>query len=108
MIVVLANVQVVPHHMTRARELSKEHVARSRLEPGCLSHAVYEDPDRPHHLAFVEEWASEADLLQHFAVPASAEFANEMGRLAATRVNMRLYRAEAMPFPRAPAGSAGA
>lgn len=103
MIVILATVQVVPRHMAQALELAQAHVARSRLEPGCVSHSVYEEPGHPHQLAFVEEWASEADLLRHFAVPASIDFVNEMGRLAATRISMRLYRAESMPFPRQPA-----
>ena len=103
MIVVLAHVQVAPQHRLRALDLATTHVARSRLEPGCVSHAVYEEPGHPNRLAFVEEWASEEDLLRHFAVPASIEFVNEMGTLAAARIGMRLYRADAMPFPRQPA-----
>lgn len=101
MIIVLANVQVVPHHIDEARRIAREHVERSRLEPGCVSHAVYEDASRPNHLAFVEEWASEQALLAHFAVPASREFVNHLARLSASHTRIRLYQATEMPFPRA-------
>lgn len=99
MIIVFGNVQVAPHHMERARRLAREHVERSRQEPGCVSHHVYEDPDRPNHLVFVEEWASEQALKAHFAVPASVEFVNELGRLAASRSRIRLLQATEIPFP---------
>ncbi len=39
-------------------ELSLEHVRRSRLEPGCLSHAVHRDAEEPLRLVFVETWDS--------------------------------------------------
>ena len=63
------------------------------------ANAVYEPPDQAHRLVFVEEWADEQALRAHFAVPASVDFANEMGRLAATRTQLRLYQATEMPFP---------
>ena len=99
MIIVFGNVQVAPHHMNEARKLAKEHVERSRTEPGCISHNVYEDPDRPNLLVFVEEWTSEQALNQHFAVPASVEFVNAVGRLAATRSRIRLLQASELLFP---------
>lgn len=102
MIIVLADVQVVPQHIDEARRLAREHVDRSRQEPGCLSHSVYEDDTRPNLLAFVEEWASEEALLAHFAVPASREFVDRLARLSASRTRIRLYRASEMPFPKAP------
>lgn len=108
MIIVFGQVQVAPAHMARARQVAREHVQRSRAEPGCLSHAVYEDPDRPNLLVFVEEWASEQALRQHFAVPASSAFVNEMSQLAASRTQIRLYQATALPFPRSAASAGGA
>lgn len=99
MIIVFGNVQVAPDHMERARQLAKQHVERSRAEPGCVSHAVYEDPDRPNQLVFVEEWASEQALKTHFAVPAPIDFVNEMGRLAASRSRIKLFQATELPFP---------
>ena len=99
MIVVFGNVQVAPQHMQQARQIAKQHVERSRAEPGCISHAFYEDPDRPNLLVFVEEWESEHALKQHFAVPASATFGKQMGALAASRPHIRLLHATELPFP---------
>lgn len=99
MIVVLAKVQIVPDRMPEALALSREHVARSRAEPGCLSHAVYEDPDRENLLVFVEEWESEQALWQHFAVPQSGVFAKTLRDMAAARPAMRLFTAAELPFP---------
>ena len=93
MIIVLANVQVAPNRMQEALALSRQHVARSRTEPGCISHAVYEDPERPHLLVFVEEWESQEALTRHFAVPDSVASVKELGRLAAARPRMKLYQA---------------
>ncbi len=99
MMIVLGNVQVAPEHLQQARQIAREHVERSRAEPGCISHAFYEDPERPHLLVFVEEWESEEALQQHFAVPASAAFGRQMGSLAASRPQVRLLHATAVPFP---------
>lgn len=99
MVIVHARVHVTPDRMQDAWQLAQQHVARSRLEPGCLSHAVYADPDREHHLVFVEEWASQAALQQHFAVPASAAFVDALAAMAAERPRIRLYEATELPFP---------
>jgi len=99
MVIVIAEVDVVPRLLDEAFALSRAHVARSRAEPGCLSHAVLVDPDRPTHLVFVEEWATEAALQDHFAVPATQQFVDALAVLAAARPSVRLYRAQAMPLP---------
>ena len=93
MIIVFGNVQVAPHHMNEARKLAKEHVERSRTEPGCISHNVYEDPDRPNLLVFVEEWSDPATLAAHFAVPASQAFVHEVTALAETPPVLRMFEA---------------
>jgi quinol monooxygenase YgiN len=102
MVIVLGNVQVVPHRLQQALAISREHVARSRAEPGCVSHAVYEDPDQPNHLVFVEQWASEEALQAHFAVPASVDFVNALAAMAAGRPRIRMYKAAELPFPGKP------
>lgn len=100
MIIVFGRVDVAPDHLEQARRIAREHVARSRAEPGCVSHAVYDDPDRPGQLVFVEEWESEQALMRHFAVPASIGFARELARLAASEPVIRLLHAKELPFPR--------
>lgn len=99
MIIVLANVRFPPHRLKEALALSKDHVARSRSEPGCLSHSVYADPDHDNQLVFVEEWESEDALQRHFAVPQSVEFVNAIGAMAASRPRIRFYKATELPFP---------
>jgi len=98
MMIVMGQVQVAPQNMERAREVARQHVARSRTEPGCISHAVYEDPERPHLLVFIEEWASQEALMRHFAVPDSVASVKELGRLAAARPSMKLYEAVERPL----------
>lgn len=100
MVIVFGNVPVAPVHIAEALALAREHVLRSRTEPGCLSHAVYEDPDRPHQLVFVEEWASQEALQQHVALPASVAFGQALVRLADGRMQVRMFEATERPFPR--------
>lgn len=72
---------------------SLDHVRRSRTEPGCVSHAVHRDAEDPLRLVFVEEWADQAALQQHFQVPASRSFVKALGALAAEPPRMAIYEA---------------
>jgi quinol monooxygenase YgiN len=77
--------------------LSLEHVERSRKEPGCVFHAVHVDCQNPLRLFFFEQWADEAALRAHFAVPASREFVKSLsGRIVQTS-GAEIYRAEPIP-----------
>ena len=71
MIVVTGSVTAREDSFDQMRELSLEHVRRSRTEPGCISHAVHVDCENPLRLVFFEQWADRAALLAHFSVPAS-------------------------------------
>ncbi len=90
MIVVLGDVDVRPEAIDEALAISREHVERSRSEPGCISHDVLTDPDRPHRLVFVERWEGRAALDRHFEVPESAAFAHALGRIAASPPSMQI------------------
>ena len=85
MIVVLGDVRLRAGVADEALRISREHVERSRSEPGCISHDVLVDPNEPDRLVFVERWADRAALDVHFTVPASIEFAATLGELAAER-----------------------
>jgi quinol monooxygenase YgiN len=76
------------------RAISLEHVRRSRLEPGCLSHAVHIDAEDPLRLFFYETWADRAAVATHFAVPESGAFVRAAAKLAAEQVGIQLYEAE--------------
>ncbi|MBB3047005.1 quinol monooxygenase YgiN [Litorivivens lipolytica] len=85
---------VVPEaKLEEALRLSREHVARSRAEPGCLEHGVYLDPDVAGRLLFVEKWASEAALKQHFAVPESIAFVEAISAIASESPSLSMFSA---------------
>ena len=75
MIVVTGSVTAREDTLGAVRELSPEHVHRSRKEPGCISHAVHVDCENPLRLVFIEQWADRAALQAHFAVPETRAFA---------------------------------
>ena len=79
--------------LAEALDLSLEHVRRSRLEFGCVSHAVHQDAGNPAHLVFFEEWADRESLDAHFAVPASREFVKAVRALAVTAPSISIYEA---------------
>lgn len=102
MIVVLGHVVAKADGYTQALALSQAHVVRSRAEPGCVAHAVHQDTENPLRLVFVEQWASQEALWEHFRVPASREFAKALAGLAAEPPAMAMYEATELPMPGKP------
>jgi quinol monooxygenase YgiN len=80
----------LPHARTLVA-LSREHVTRSRAEPGCIAHAVHHDTEHPQRLVFVEQWSDRDALQQHFKVPAS--LVKALAALASEAPCMTLYDA---------------
>jgi quinol monooxygenase YgiN len=72
---------------------SLAHVQRSRTEPGCITHGVHRDVENPLRLVFVERWADRAALDRHFAVPASNEFVEAVGRLTVAPATLSIFEA---------------
>jgi quinol monooxygenase YgiN len=99
MIIVLGSVLAREGRVNEALSLSQEHVARSRAEPGCIAHAVHQDSENPLRLVFIEQWASQEALWQHFKVPASRAFAKELGGLAQEEPRMAIYEATPVQVP---------
>lgn len=99
MIIVLGRVTTRADGFAQALELSQEHVARSRAEPGCIAHAVHHDTENPLGLVFVEQWASQEALFAHFKVPASKVFAKALASLATEPPHMDMFSAEAVGLP---------
>ena len=96
MIIVLGSVTIQQGSMDQALALSREHVARSRTEPGCLAHAVHIDAENPQRLVFVEQWSDHAALQQHFDLPDSRAFLAAMLPLASEAPSLNIYEASAM------------
>lgn len=94
MIIVMGSVEVRAVRLEDALRISQAHVARSRAEPGCLSHAVYRDTENLQRLVFVEQWADQAALDQHFKVPASRQFVKELGEMATSPPTLHLFDAK--------------
>lgn len=96
MIVITGAVTARPDTFDELRALCLEHTKRSRLEPGCLSHAVHVDAENPLRLFFFETWLDRAAVATHFAVPESGAFVRAASKLAADQTAIQLYEAEAV------------
>lgn len=93
MILVLGSVVAEAGHFDEVLRLSREHVARSRTEAGCVSHAVHQDTENPNRLVFVEEWQDQAALQDHLRVPASQAFGKALTALASVPPHIVIYEA---------------
>ena len=76
--------------------ISLEHVKRSRLEPGCISHAVLQDKENPQRLVFIEQWADISALSAHLGLPASRDFGKALTELAEGTPKMTVFEANAL------------
>jgi len=94
MILITGAILARPETAGELRQISLEHVHRSRTEPGCLSHDVHLDAENPLRLVFVERWEDADAVRAHFAVPASRAFARAAGGLAAEPPVLHVYQAE--------------
>jgi quinol monooxygenase YgiN len=93
MIVVTGVVTAKPETIAELTRAAREHVHRSRGEPGCISHHVAVDADDPLTLHFIERWESADALKVHFAVPESRAFWHKLKALAADHGHMQVYEA---------------
>ena len=93
MILVTGSVTAREDSFDEVRRLSLEHVHRSRLEPGCLSHANHVDCEIPLRLVLFEQWADRDVLGAHFAVPASRDFVRALKSLTAGASTIEIFDA---------------
>jgi len=100
MIIVTGNILAKAETLDELLSLALEHSRRSRLEPGCLAHALHRDCENPMRLIFFEEWADHVALAEHFKLPASRLFAKKVFALAATPPKIEIYEAVAVDIKR--------
>jgi len=93
LIIITGSIVASPESFEELRALSLEHVRRSRLEPGCLSHAVHIDVENPLRLVFLETWADRAAIGAHFAVPESRAFVKAVTPLVVEPPVIQIYDA---------------
>lgn len=96
MIIVTGSVTARKDTFDEVLKLARDHVARSRAEPGCISHAVHVDCDNPLRLFFFEQWADRNALAKHFAVPASRETVVALRALAGGPTTLEIFDATAV------------
>ena len=98
MILITGYAIVKPEQLAEALRISLAHVHRSRLEPGCIFHAVSHDAEDTLRLMFVEKWADQATIKAHFVVPESSAFSKAMYKLAAQPPQMEVFDAQPLLF----------
>ena len=91
MIVVLATAVIRDGLMDEALAHSREHVLRSRAEPGCIAHDVHRHALDTDRLVFVERWASREALWTHFEVPASRAYGKALAGFAAQPPTIEVF-----------------
>jgi quinol monooxygenase YgiN len=94
MIIVTGAIVARPETFDEILALSREHVARSRLEPGCIEHGAHLDAERPLRIVFFERWSDAAALKAHVNVPASRAFGRAAAALAAEPPTLELFAAD--------------
>lgn len=99
MILVVGRIVAQEGRLDDALASSREHVERSRAEPGCISHDVHQDVENPRRIVFVERWTDSAALARHFGVPASGAFVRTIVALAAEPPSIAIYEASELPAP---------
>ena len=96
MIIITGSALVPEEHREEAIRIGCEHSARSRTEPGCISHNCYVDAEDPSRLHFFERWESVEAVKAHFAVPESGAFIRRVGELSESLPDIAIFKAEAI------------
>ena len=99
LIVVTGDIVATPGHFDALFAEARAHSARSRAEPGCLSHDCFQDPDNPDRIVFLERWADEAALKAHFRTPGIAQLLKAFAEHADERGTMQVYAANEVAPP---------
>jgi quinol monooxygenase YgiN len=80
MIKVVAQFFIKNGEVEKALALAKELVLETRKEKGCISYELCQSLGKDTHIAFIEEWESQAALDVHFQAP---HFVNLVPKLQA-------------------------
>jgi quinol monooxygenase YgiN len=94
MIIVTGSVTARPDAFETLLDASLAHVARSRLERGCISHSVQTDCENPLRLFFFERWTDTAKLKVRFRQPGTTEFMAAVRAGAAATEAVEVYQAD--------------
>ena len=73
MLIVLLKITVSPDKRRNALKTVRPILGPTRVKPGCISIACYQEPDDPDTLVLIEEWETQDDLETHIR---SSEYRN--------------------------------
>lgn len=93
MIIILGSIIAKADKASEILALSLEHVKRSQLEPGCISHTVSVDCENSQRVVFVEKWSDMAAVQVHFSLESSQRFVAELTPLLAAKPDMKIFEA---------------
>jgi quinol monooxygenase YgiN len=94
MVIVYGSICAQPEHLEELLRISLEHVARSRMEPGCIRHGVHIDVEDENRLVFFEEWSDRSALQTHFEVPESNAFVQRASQLSVSAPEIQIFESK--------------
>ena len=98
MIIVTGTLHARPAALAEVLALSREHILRSRAEPGCLEHGVAIDADDPMRLVFFERWTDRDAIGTHLKLPASRGFGKAVAALVDAPPTLSVFDATELPM----------
>jgi quinol monooxygenase YgiN len=98
MVIVTGTLHARADALAEIMALSREHVLRSRAEPGCLEHGVAIDADDPLRLVFFERWADAQAIGAHLRLPASRAFGKAVAGLVDQPPGLSMFEASELPL----------
>ena len=80
MLVLVVNLEVVEGKGAELVAVTRELVAGSQAEEGCIEYDLYENKDAPNSFVFIEKWKDEAALEAHTKME---HYVNNIGKIGA-------------------------
>jgi quinol monooxygenase YgiN len=97
MVIVTGTLHARADALAEIMALSREHVQRSRAEPGCLEHGVAIDADDPLRLVFFERWADREAIGARLKLPASRAFGKAVAKGVDQPPTLSMFEANELP-----------
>lgn len=88
---VLAKVISLPTHLEETKTLLVALLEPTRQETGCLRYELWQNQEDPTEFSFVEEWASQAALEEHFQTPHFLEARTKIDELLVVQPKINRY-----------------
>ena len=88
---VVATIKAQPDKVEELRSLLLGLLDPTREEPDCLSYELFQNRADPTEFVFVEEWANETALNQHFGRDHIREALGQLPALLANPLDVRRY-----------------